>query len=945
MSKRGKRRNSKRRKSSSSSKQSVSQYIFQKQNKSNSVSYKDEIVEKGETDSFRKENALSESEDEDKYNSASPKEKRFKQDYQVNLFPNQRNIYTTTTKDKEKGVRIITSVSVDDMDDSAPKFMFQQLQEPLYSNPTNPSTPVANIMKINCSGSQVKLEIQEISQRNSSGLKTTFVLFNEKGDGAETVFKSKCERTWIPNNDQPFQHVSAQNYSFTFSSTTEQMETQTDSHSVSPVTTWGKDPKADFLASGHPADPQLNLKPQGKRKYFHKSFSSDQFWDIPPPQEFADLRYNTLEDLTDDLASCRINDCGSREKQKLMLQQTPDITYNDDSGYPFSLEVTERQYLTPSFDQMSESDNYEPMFMRPSVSTNRSSFTKDFINCHKRKSWIRNNSIATVEHKACFLPKKRRQTFPGPSEGLLPEDFLLPYGESFSSLTMCSHVLQTGKRQQGDDRSPLMGRSNSYQGKGDKDDHVVTINRQYRRQSSIRYRCIDPRRQDWEPFVYKDRESLDTDDCGDKEDPAEIADSGFDQDIGEVDYHGSETLTDQLSLRALSIKVIPPSCCGSEEQMLQSHLGLFQNGKTEDASQEESTSVHQEPSNPSDVEPEPRSLQTDSGSLPGSCSEKTLNVDPDPGGAHLKDPDVHSLNTEDSCPSKLGPGKSMDSTTLSSQMSEDTNPEMSSTDDSHKTIVTTCSDTKLYKHDKQSLSRSFFESKELLKPLGHKDLDNGGSDHWAKRRKLFKESKQWSSTAEGSITSDITEESVSEDTPTIDMSVQDSEERGFYTETFHSAAWIYQGDNVSSGSTPPSLNSRNRAISIRERTVKISKGAGEYPWGFRIQFSKPIVVTEVDTNGAAEEAGLMVGDYVLAVNGTDVTSIPHSEAADLARQGPDILTLTIGSDIARGPNTPRPGCRGYLHKRTQSGLIKGWRKRWFVLTHDCCLSYYRHQAG
>ncbi|XP_029941439.1 pleckstrin homology domain-containing family A member 5-like [Salarias fasciatus] len=96
-------------------------------------------------------------------------------------------------------------------------------------------------------------------------------------------------------------------------------------------------------------------------------------------------------------------------------------------------------------------------------------------------------------------------------------------------------------------------------------------------------------------------------------------------------------------------------------------------------------------------------------------------------------------------------------------------------------------------------------------------------------------------------------------------------------------------------------------------------------------------------NGAAEEAGLMVGDYVLAVNGIDVTSIPHSEAADLARQGPDILTLTIGSDIARGPNTPRPACRGYLHKRTQSGLIKGWRKRWFVLRHDCCLYYYRHK--
>uniref|UniRef100_A0A3Q3AH54 PDZ and pleckstrin homology domains 1 n=1 Tax=Kryptolebias marmoratus TaxID=37003 RepID=A0A3Q3AH54_KRYMA len=53
--------------------------------------------------------------------------------------------------------------------------------------------------------------------------------------------------------------------------------------------------------------------------------------------------------------------------------------------------------------------------------------------------------------------------------------------------------------------------------------------------------------------------------------------------------------------------------------------------------------------------------------------------------------------------------------------------------------------------------------------------------------------------------------------------------------------------------------------------------------------------------------------------------------------------MTIGSDIGRGPNTPRPPCRGYLHKRTQSGLIKGWRKRWFVLTHDCCLYYYKHK--
>lgn len=44
------------------------------------------------------------------------------------------------------------------------------------------------------------------------------------------------------------------------------------------------------------------------------------------------------------------------------------------------------------------------------------------------------------------------------------------------------------------------------------------------------------------------------------------------------------------------------------------------------------------------------------------------------------------------------------------------------------------------------------------------------------------------------------------------------------------------------------------------------------------------------SDGAAEEAGLIVGDYVLAVNGIDVTSIPHSEAANLARQGMKLNT-------------------------------------------------------
>ncbi|XP_034630677.1 uncharacterized protein LOC117879537 isoform X1 [Trachemys scripta elegans] len=218
-------------------------------------------------------------------------------------------------------------------------------------------------------------------------------------------------------------------------------------------------------------------------------------------------------------------------------------------------------------------------------------------------------------------------------------------------------------------------------------------------------------------------------------------------------------------------------------------------------------------------------------------------------------------------------------------------------------------------------------------------------DRWARQRKQFKDSKKCSSTGGSSITSTITEISInSEEARSVDLSLRsENEERGFYTENFHSASWVFRGDDSSPDNSPRCLSKRPRPVAVRERTVRIAKGTGDYPWGFRIQFSKPILVTEVDTNSAAEEAGLQVGDIVLAVNGTDVTSMPHSQAANLARKGPDILTLLVGSDISRCPNTPRPTCRGYLHKRTHSGILKGWRKRWFVLKHDGCLHYYKHK--
>ncbi|XP_066195773.1 uncharacterized protein [Sylvia atricapilla] len=181
-------------------------------------------------------------------------------------------------------------------------------------------------------------------------------------------------------------------------------------------------------------------------------------------------------------------------------------------------------------------------------------------------------------------------------------------------------------------------------------------------------------------------------------------------------------------------------------------------------------------------------------------------------------------------------------------------------------------------------------------------------DQWARRRKQFKDSKKCSSTGGSSINSTITEGSItSEDARSVDLGLySENEDRGFYTENFHSASWVFRGDDVSPDNSPRCLSKRPRPVAIRERTVKIAKGTGNYPWGFRIQFSKPILVTEVDTS-------------------------------------PDILTMIVGSDISRYPNTPKPTCRGYLHKRTQSAILKGWRKRWFVLKHNGYLHYYKHK--
>lgn len=49
----------------------------------------------------------------------------------------------------------------------------------------------------------------------------------------------------------------------------------------------------------------------------------------------------------------------------------------------------------------------------------------------------------------------------------------------------------------------------------------------------------------------------------------------------------------------------------------------------------------------------------------------------------------------------------------------------------------------------------------------------------------------------------------------MEMAIQDDKDRGFYTETFHSSPWIYQGDDADSVSIPPNPKTKTRAVSSK----------------------------------------------------------------------------------------------------------------------------------
>ncbi|XP_052422552.1 uncharacterized protein LOC127965887 [Carassius gibelio] len=973
MSRRKRRSHSHRRRSSSSSKQCISPYHFRRLTMVDTV----EAAEKGETDSFCKEHEHEVSEDEKETETpTTEKENR----------PGSCEDFFQDTKKKDSepahrgpGLKITHSVTIDHFGLSSPRVVFERCHEAMVS-----SVIAVTTTEVKCMSPNMKLEISEVVTSDDSNIKTTFIVQNHRDKREETHLRTEKHQTRKNNrqgadNKLNISHkISIAELNSESSHASKKQSSLDDPEEVACRKSccqnnshWGNtggQTDTDFtLVDGSSSclSPSDFWQHQ-KQHLLPSSLNNEALWDIPPPDEFADKKSNAQDFLAEKVASCQIS---PRER----------FTGHDNTNcmQPES-EVT----LYKEFTHQNTLDNgtKEPqhLFMNPRASINRSSFTKNFIDNHERKTRLRNNSIAFLEtHPAGYMdiPPKRRKTYPGLSYQMSQARESIPsYRESFSSGTLSSFFTQSlpsqaermGRFYVEDERlRPLGSRksssSSSYRPSSSSTtgpDSCIPKFKDFRSTKNPFY----PSRSDESPeevFFRGER-------C---HGPAELQpssglmivdgapelnevnESGFDEEMLEPDEPISPGDTMERHHRELLIHVIPPSLCNSEEQIDE---GLPNSDKHNTCDRDEADAPQKRRGSVMTIitgHCEQRFLQ---GNHVFSFDEERQTDALSPSASPIDDlacirEAVEEL--QDSSQARKNTTSANSIINLHTDTSSQQSGEVRPNEALDKTSTDVYRTTKLYKNDlpeRQSASKNSLEVKEHLRPptdFIHKDSEEH-SDSWARRRKLFKESKQRSSAGGSSITSNITEESDtmnSEDTRSGDMSARDIEDRGFYTETFHSVSWIYHGDEVKQDESAHCLSSCTRPAAVRERTVKISKGMGEYPWGFRIQFSKPIVVTEVDTNGAAEEAGLQVGDYVLAVNGTDVTMVPHSEAADLARQGPDILTLTIGSDIGRMPNTPRPACRGYLHKRTQSSLLKGWRKRWFVLRHDCCLYYYRNK--
>lgn len=461
---------------------------------------RDEHAEKGEADSLHKENSLckSDAEEEKEEDTESPcAKKRFRRDSAVGCVNGktrrQADISSDgTTTEGDQGVRITTSVTIDNLEQNTSQIVFQRSHSSSAVGLGN-STIAITTTKLEGIHANMKIEIRELLQVDNSDYKTTFVLQSQKAKDTEASSDSQQYGCHVPNNESfTFSYPWSQRTNRNDCKTGKPFENMSCAFSVVEMSNQGADTSrssmptmchsedtdccksccqdryhgyshyshydTDFtLVDGSSSLSTLSdVWPLEKKPSLAHSINSDTQLDVPPPDEFADRESDDdVDDLTEDVAMCRIgsafDDINDLGESASMMMFGASSSKRESTCYTSINGGRSDDVTNASFDPESELET-EELFEWPNTPMSRSSFTKNFIYRHRQKACMRNNSIAILENNTSpagylNMSKKRRKTFPAVMDQSGDHQDMPMCRESFSSGALSPFFMQSLPRE------------------------------------------------------------------------------------------------------------------------------------------------------------------------------------------------------------------------------------------------------------------------------------------------------------------------------------------------------------------------------------------------------------------------------------------------------------------------------------------------------------------
>lgn len=316
----------------------------------------------------------------------------------MNLLQVPNIVYTKTTEDKEKGVKITTSVSVSDMKDSVPKITLHLSHELSPENPSRPSTSLPDISWSKGFGLKLNVEMKERAELNRCAVKSDLRLVYGDDGEEETV-----ERPWVSREagGPP--------------------PAQEDSRYLHSPPVWespGASPRFGGRHRQAPTGPHPPLSPHATRKRLHRNVETDLCWTFSPPQQQPSAHLPPFKSTApDDLPFSGVD--------QRRFHAAPTVA--SDSGNRF-----------PPGPLFPGCDGHSCVLQRPQGNV---SLVGDYVRHPNRRSWVQNSG----GQRGCLFPMKRCHTFPGMSEalGIMQEELVLPYHGCVLSLIMNSLPLNT----------------------------------------------------------------------------------------------------------------------------------------------------------------------------------------------------------------------------------------------------------------------------------------------------------------------------------------------------------------------------------------------------------------------------------------------------------------------------------------------------------------------